>query len=176
MAIANLRSRITSAAGVAALALLTTQSTEVTSLRVRIAVKSVPVSVVTIDNRASVPIGWRLELVGSDGQVSTVPATATSHAFRQIDPNLCLPQPGSRCRIHLMADNGAVVRSVRLTYVETVQGDREGDQAILDELERRRMNGLASVQYWTDALQKVPLDEAALEPYLNAQVEESLTP
>ncbi len=164
---------VASAAG----AVLVAQSAEVTSLQVRVAAKSVPISVVTIESRASVPIGaWRLELVGPDDKLSTttIPATSTSEMFREVDPTTCSLQPGERCRIHLIGENGAVVRSVRLKYVRTVQGDLEGDQSVLDDLERERLAALATNEYWMSALENAPSEAAALELFLAGRVDEGL--
>ncbi|HKV99490.1 MAG TPA: hypothetical protein VJN96_06695 [Vicinamibacterales bacterium] len=150
---------------------------DVTSVRVRVAPKTLPVTVVTFENRGPYMVSnGRVELTGPRGILGSYPRFSPDDPPLQIldarDPLMGL-KPGERREVRFVTPDGSVAQSIRVTYVNSVYGDREGDPAILNRLERDRVAGVSRLDYWVRVLDRLPTDENELRTYLKARVQET---
>jgi len=162
---------------VGAVVAVAASSPDVTSVRVRVAPKTLPVTVVTFENRGPDMVSnGRIEFSGPRGILGTYPRFSPDDPPLQMldpgDPVMGL-KPGERRQVRFVMPDDTVAQSVRVTYVNSVYGDREGDQAILTWLERDRVAGISRLEYWARVLDQMPTDERELRTYLKTHVQET---
>lgn len=171
-------------------AVLLAQQNTASSLSVRLAPKTVNVAVVTIENQSDYSLlTWYLELVGEDGRIAQSPKKSKDAlALQWIDDAGGSILPHQRRLLRFVAPEGFAPKSVRLTYagvccvpVEPGSPNRrasmtttEGDQAILDEEDRRVAAISASAEYWQTALAQAPTDDPSLRTFVKTRVDESV--
>jgi hypothetical protein len=129
-------------------------------------------------------LSFELEFIGEDGRVANFPSRSNSGvSLRALNNTTTSLQTGDSAHLKFVTPATFVPKSVRLTRISGFYntgsgslGQNEGDQAILDEIDRGVAAAAASEDYWRTALSQVPADDAALRSFIKARIDESVNP